>query len=1373
MALKPLNSVGGFSVGETPSNVILSNSYFIGNGANFAGNLIISNNNPAWGVLTDNLYYSNGQPWDMQQPGGSNTQIQFNDSDSFGGSANFTFDKSTNLFTVNGNSQFNNANLGNLATANFVNVSSNLNVTNTANVGNLRTDNLLYANGTAWDLGGNPGGSNTQVQYNDGTGNFAGSANFTYNDATQQLTLTGNANITNTLKTNQLQHTGIPGQQVVYSNGSSYLVGSANYTFNDTTNLLTVNGNSQFNNANLGNVATANFVNVASNTVTNNLTVNLTLTGNTANFSGNITAANANLGNLVTANFFQGDGSLLTNLTTGSSIASGNSNVSIPSANGNVNISVGGTANVLVVTTTGANLTGNLGVTGNTTTANLTVNLELQGNTANFDGNVVMDSWLTVSNTANVGNLRTDNLLYANGAPWDLGGTPGGSNTYVQYNDGTGNFGGSANFAFDYANNELELNGNVLLGGSQQNQIVNNSNTAVEIRGGWNNAASTAVNIVAGDYANSSNWGKLSIQGNVSGNSVGYAEANAFVFTNPGYGLGNVVKVDILNPAATSTTTGVIQANGGIGVAGNGYFGGNLSVTGNIANANNVSVTNALSANTGNFSGNLTSQNANLGNLATANFIDVASNLVTSNLTVNTSLTGNTANFSGNVVVPNLTVNLELAGNTANFTGNVVAANLIGTFANGNSNVRIFNNANIEFSSTGNANVVTITGTGLYVAGQIETTTGNVLANGNVTANGFLVGANANVTGEAVLGSVKTANITAPVGNITISATGVDKSINLAPTGNGVVDVANTKITNLKDPTADQDAATKKYVDDVAQGLNIHDSCYAATSNTLAILTGGTITYNNGTGGVGANLVLSGSPTKNFDSANTFDGNTTATTGSRILVKDEANAAHNGIYVVSNSTVLTRATDFNSVPEIEAGDFTFVTTGDNYNDTGWVQTSTVTTVGTDPITFTQFSGAGTYTAGSGLTLTGTVFSVNVDNVTTAISGGNVVVKSSANLTTPNLGDATFSSLSWNTLSNGNVSANNLSIGNLANVTGDLTVGGNIQANGTISSNANVSGANLTTTGVVSASANITGANLIANSTVFTANANVTGTTITNILTVNTAFTGNTANFSGNVIVPNLTVNLELAGNTANFSGNIAALNTNAGNLLTANFANIASNVTTSNLTVNLALSGNTANFTGNLTAANANLGNLVTANFFTGTLINGTSNVAIPSTNGNINLTAGGNTTLVVTPTGANITGNIDGSANLNLSSNLFANNVTSNNNVFVGNTAIRWATVTTSAITGNQTIATVATSGITGYEFIVKGEDSGGSKYSVATVTAVTDGTSVDYVTYATAALGGATGVLAVNVVGGNIALQVTPSSSNSTVWTTQYRTI
>jgi hypothetical protein len=126
---------------------------------------------------------------------------------------------------------------------------------------------------------------------------------------------------------------------------------------------------------------------------------------------------------------------------------------------------------------------------------------------------------------------------------------------------------------------------------------------------------------------------------------------------------------------------------------------------------------------------------------------------------------------------------------------------------------------------------------------------------------------------------------------------------------------------------------------------------------------------------------------------------------------------------------------------------------------------------------------------------------------------------------------------------------------------------------------------------------------------------------------------------------------------------------------------------------------------------------------------------------------------------------------NLTTANAIVGNVITANTSANIGNTKVGWGTVTTTAITANQTIAQFSTTGIAAIEFLVKGIDATGSKYSVATVTAVTDGTNVDFATYATAFLGSGTGSLAVNISSGNVALQVTPTSGNSTVWTTQYR--
>jgi hypothetical protein len=177
-----------------------------------------------------------------------------------------------------------------------------------------------------------------------------------------------------------------------------------------------------------------------------------------------------------------------------------------------------------------------------------------------------------------------------------------------------------------------------------------------------------------------------------------------------------------------------------------------------------------------------------------------------------------------------------------------------------------------------------------------------------------------------------------------------------------------TSVAVTQDPTTALQLATKQYVDAVAQGLNVHAACNAATTGTLASITGGTVTYNNGTSGVGATLTLSVALT-------VLDGYTLLN-GNRILVKDQASQLQNGIYTwATGGTVLTRATDFDTNVEIANGDFTFVTYGTQYGNTGWVQTLPVATVGTSPISWSQFSGTGTYSAGNGLTLTGTVFSI--------------------------------------------------------------------------------------------------------------------------------------------------------------------------------------------------------------------------------------------------------------------------------------------------------------------------------------------------------------------------------------------------------------
>lgn len=207
---------------------------------------------------------------------------------------------------------------------------------------------------------------------------------------------------------------------------------------------------------------------------------------------------------------------------------------------------------------------------------------------------------------------------------------------------------------------------------------------------------------------------------------------------------------------------------------------------------------------------------------------------------------------------------------------------------------------------------------------------------------------------------------------------------NIALGGTSLTPAGLTSVTVTQDPINALDLATKQYVDAVAEGLHVHEACAAATTGTLASITGGTVTYNNGTAGVGATLTLSVALT-------TLDGYTLLN-GNRVLVKNEATQANNGIYTwATGGTVLTRATDFDTATEMASGDFTFVSNGSLYGNTGWVQTDPVTTVGTSPVIWIQFSGSGAYTAGTGLTLTGTQFSITNTAVTAASYGSSTQV----------------------------------------------------------------------------------------------------------------------------------------------------------------------------------------------------------------------------------------------------------------------------------------------------------------------------------------------------------------------------------------------
>ena len=207
-----------------------------------------------------------------------------------------------------------------------------------------------------------------------------------------------------------------------------------------------------------------------------------------------------------------------------------------------------------------------------------------------------------------------------------------------------------------------------------------------------------------------------------------------------------------------------------------------------------------------------------------------------------------------------------------------------------------------------------------------------------------------------------------------INATNLNGDIELNPNGIGVVTINSTIGINaiIDDDTlataTDDNIATslaiKTYIDSIASGISVKPSVAVATTANL------TATYSNGAAGVGATLTNSG-----VQAALSIDGYT-AIVNDRVLVKDQTLTENNGIYVATDvgsgatNWVLERATDYDQVAEINPGDLVIVLNGTTQDQSSWLQTETVATIGTDPILFSQFSASIPVSMANGGTGTG-------------------------------------------------------------------------------------------------------------------------------------------------------------------------------------------------------------------------------------------------------------------------------------------------------------------------------------------------------------------------------------------------------------------
>ena len=371
-------------------------------------------------------------------------------------------------------------------------------------------------------------------------------------------------------------------------------------------------------------------------------------------------------------------------------------------------------------------------------------------------------------------------------------------------------------------------------------------------------------------------------------------------------------------------------------------------------------------------------------------------------------------------------------------------------------------NAPLTGNVTGNVTGNSSTATTLQTSRTIELT-------GDVTGSASFNGsANASISATIAANSVALGtDTTGDYVSSLVAGTGVTLSNNSGESATPTIAIGQAIGTSASptfavvslsgQPSQSTHAATKGYVDNIASGINWHEAVSYATTAVLP----NTPTYDNGVGGVGATLTAGSNARLMVDGLN-------ASTGNRILVKNQSTQTQNGIYDVTEQGsvgtpwILTRAADFNQdtlAGSIDAGEAVYVRLGNFNAGTGHVLTSTGTgdgerhIPGTDDFVFTQFSGLTTTVAGNGLTTNGTSISVG-----TASSGRIVVSADDIDLATVAQSNST--------------AADTLSFAKTVNVDSYGRVTGVVSASVDLSSKANIAGPTFTGTVVLPSTTSI-------------------------------------------------------------------------------------------------------------------------------------------------------------------------------------------------------------------------------------------------------------------------------------------------------------